>query len=97
MLNSCSLHVCGLIIDDQMICLVEVCSINMSLSILKLVDVSIEIDEESSIIIVHIAHLCLQIWVPIRRVIISIRTIIVLSSPRISNTEKSYSIALSNE
>ena len=70
-----------------MISLVEICSINVSLSILKLIDISIEIDEESSIIIVHIAHLCLQSWVPIRRITVSKGTVIVLSSPRVSDAK----------
>ena len=75
----------------------EVCCINVSLSILKLINVSTDIDEESTIIVVHIAHLCLQICVPISRIIVSIRTIIVLSSPRISDAKESLSVAFSDE
>ena len=80
-----------------MISLMEVCGINVGLSKLELINVSAEIDEESSIIIVHIAHLCLQILVPIRRIIVSIRTVIVLSSPRISDTKKPLSVAFSDK
>ena len=80
-----------------MISLMEVCGINVSLSKLELINVSAEIDEESSIIIVHIADLILQILVPVRRIIVSIRTVIVLSSPRVSDTKEPLPVAFSDE
>ena len=67
-----------------MISLVEICSINVSLSILKLIDISIEIDEESSIIGVGVGHRSLEGGVPAVLVIIAVWTCVLLSAPWVS-------------